>query len=857
MSEFKVNLKEFFRKPLNTVILVGLMLIPTIYAALFLSSNWDPYGRTENLKVAVVNQDSAYRTNDGELNLGKALIEELKKDKNLSWTEMREAEAIKRLKDGDLFMAIVIPDDFSENSANLLEAGGRKMSIKYYTNEGHNYIAKKITDSASKEIVKSITQSIGEKYVGILVSGLGEARDGMKIASDGAQKLERGIGEAVSGSAELNSNFQIFKEKMAELSAGAVALESGLAELDGGGKALFSGVDALSNGFGQVSDGANALSLGVKEYAGGVAKLESGANDLNDGYRNFYSAIGAYMSGNSKISESADQLESGAESFSSGFDSYREGVIGLHQGLDALKRASYDFSSGLGMLQSGENGVPGLIEYQKKLNREISDLKSAVGGGEDAPSLEAIEAVKSELELVKQNPDMDAGRVDEILSRAQSALDGYGDVARSNQLLTDSLSGLESSGMQMLEAETQTLSGINSLNSEYSKIEEGLEQASGSSSDLVDSGYNLDSGAKRLYSGISMLNDGAGELVSNNAMMTEAGADLSSATEGLAAGAAALSAGSNELTDGAGSLVFGVDTFGEGLSKVEAGSSELSGGITKAGSGASELSSGSDQLSSGSEKLAQGTLALDSGINALSEGTMELSSGLSEGAEKLAEFNPEENSGEKVSSPVEVQESRFSKVEDYGTALAPYMMSVGLFAGAIALSFALNLGGDYGRFKGGSGWWLEKFSIMLLVSAGQAAIITAVLTAIGLQPISAYGLFAASFLTALAFMSIVLFCSALFGIAGSFLSMVILVLQLSASGGTFPVELTGDLFMKISPYMPMTYSVGAFKKAISLGESISGEVAVLVFIVAAINLALLLVLKSRQSSRKPGGTDVL
>src|SRR5882724_3546405 len=102
-----------FRTPLQRLALVFVVLVPLLYGGLYLWSNWDPYGKLDQIPVAVVNEDKPVTVNGQEVNAGKLFVDELKKDRIFDWHFVDSAEAARGVHDTDYYFEISVPSDFS------------------------------------------------------------------------------------------------------------------------------------------------------------------------------------------------------------------------------------------------------------------------------------------------------------------------------------------------------------------------------------------------------------------------------------------------------------------------------------------------------------------------------------------------------------------------------------------------------------------------------------------------------------------------------------------------------------------------------------------------------------------------
>ena len=156
---FKRDLGRLFRNRAAVLILVGISVLPSLYAWFNIAANMDPYGNTRGIKVAVANQDKGADSEQISLDAGKTIIDSLKENKQLGWTFVDESQAKKEVRSGKYYAAIVIPEDFSESLLSILSGDIKQPKLDYYINEKKNAIAPKITDTGASTIQQQINDT--------------------------------------------------------------------------------------------------------------------------------------------------------------------------------------------------------------------------------------------------------------------------------------------------------------------------------------------------------------------------------------------------------------------------------------------------------------------------------------------------------------------------------------------------------------------------------------------------------------------------------------------------------------------------------------------------------------------------
>lgn len=156
---FKRDFRRAFSNRAAALIMVGVSLLPSLYAWFNIAANIDPYANTQGVKVAIANCDVGKETELLSMNAGENIVESLKKNDKLGWTFVSESQAKEGVKSGKYYAAIVIPKDFSESLLSILSGKLKQPELDYYLNEKKNAIAPKITDSGATTIQQQINDT--------------------------------------------------------------------------------------------------------------------------------------------------------------------------------------------------------------------------------------------------------------------------------------------------------------------------------------------------------------------------------------------------------------------------------------------------------------------------------------------------------------------------------------------------------------------------------------------------------------------------------------------------------------------------------------------------------------------------
>lgn len=190
------DLKALFTNPFALIIAGGLCVLPALYAWFNIYSNWDPYGNTGNIQIAVASADQGYTDMDGSLvNAADTVMDSLKENKSIHWVQTDTVDdAVSGVYDGSYYAAVVFAEDFTECMYHGFLEGLKRPTVTYYDNEKKNAVATKITDTA----VATLENNINEQYITLVVSRLFEKQktvvsnvESAEIVDTVLAKLER------------------------------------------------------------------------------------------------------------------------------------------------------------------------------------------------------------------------------------------------------------------------------------------------------------------------------------------------------------------------------------------------------------------------------------------------------------------------------------------------------------------------------------------------------------------------------------------------------------------------------------------------------------------------------------------
>lgn len=852
----KQEWKSLWRNKILMIVLVFIIAIPAIYTTLFLGSMWDPYGKLDELPVAVVNLDEPVEYEGENLNVGQKLVDKLKEDGSLCFNFTDADQAERGLKNGTYYMVITVPKNFSENATTLMDTVPKKMELDYKTNPGTNYIAMKMSETALEKIKTSVAQEVTKTYAETIFDKISEAGDGMKDAADGAGEIYDGTEKLSDGNKTISDNLKTlsegtltFKDGTSELKVGLSSYLDGVNQLSDGSTTLANGATSLLTGALKLNDGANSLSDGTKTLTSGTATLESGAKTLESGLKTYTDGVKQANDGAATLNANSSALTAGAQQLTAGNEQLSSGSAQI---LGGLNQMSSTVKSGLPSEDKITELSGGLDTYSAAIGKMNDDLQNTSLPTEE--DLANLNAVKTDL----TNSLTNAGDNAKSLYVLAAQLQASGDLQTAAQVkeIADSLAANVTTAANdataigaVFEQVTPSLSKVTELKSGVAQLNENKElvlggaktAVSGMYSGLANVSYALDTqiipGMSTLDGGISQVSDGAKSLSSgltsytsgvaqvgsgltqlndNSAQLNSGASRLSSGASQLSSGAKSLDSGADELKSGTNQLADGTKTLDDGTKTLTSGFATLTANNSKLTSGANQLADGAVTLNDGAGQLYDGSITLGNGLSDLKDGANTLKTGLEDGQKTIDENKGDDAVYEMISSPVKSNETKISNVENNGHAMAAYMMCVGLWVLCIAFCIMYPLTEHHGTIKSGFSWWLSKAGIAYLVALVAAyAMIGSLQLFLHFEPTELLNTFLVAGITAIAFMSILYFFNVWLGKVGSFLMLIFMVVQLAGSAGTYPIEISGDFVATIHKWLPFSYAVDAFRGTIS------------------------------------------
>lgn len=479
-------------------------------------------------------------------------------------------------------------------------------------------------------------------------------------------------------------------------------------------------------------------------------------------------------------------------------------------------------------LGAAANGAGALHEGSKSLQGGINKL--ADGSNKLSQSLQKLQGGLGELQK-------GANTLTEANARSK---EGAQYLAQKTQDLANGAQQLSEGTQRLSVATSEFYEGAQKLAASSNELEEHVKAGNAETktklAGLLMQAQNPAVTKEDVLANLQSLAEGLGEnsnLLETNLSALSAGADrLSAGSLQIKGGADALMQGMEKVNVGSNKLVAGTNKLADGLTQVSNGSEKLNSGVNEAAQGSAKIVNGSDQLNSGAKKLSDNTPKLVEGAKKLHDGLKD--------AQKSGKVNGIVQKSKMMSAPVSLEEHEYSHVENYGTGFAPYFISIGLWVGALMATFVLRVMDRRAILNGMNPIKSALISLTPFVIMGvvQAVILMGVVhVVLKLQIDNVLAFYGLGIIASIIFMAIMQMIMVVFHVPGRIVAIVLLMLQITSSAGTFPVQMTPAFFRAVHPYLPMTYSIMGLRQAMAgknSGEIVSGIGMLVLFGVIAI-----------------------
>lgn len=503
------------------------------------------------------------------------------------------------------------------------------------------------------------------------------------------------------------------------------------------------------------------------------------------------------------LKEKLEEVPTKMEEINDGVSQIQGGANTLNNGLNSLNEGTKELETNYNTF---DEGVSSAYEGSKTLENGISSVKCGTENLENGSKAvtSAVGQIQSGVQELSSKTDLGLGALNS----------GVEQLASGTKALNDGVTNYVAGVNELNENTEAILNGIIAMGTQNPTLlqNENFKMLYGGAMQIKQSGAysKLQTSGDNLKEASSAVNDGMTTLKTNL-----------SGVEKITGGIKELNSGVSKLNNGVQSLEAGTKSLDDGVEKIQAGANSLTLGLEKLNSSSKQVKEGITALSNGTKQAYDGGITLENGVNTLKT---EISNGIDETKQELTKLDELDTY---VEDPIEIKEESYGEVKEYGISFTPLFLSIGLWVGAL-MSFVVIYYDQENRFKFLGRFADNKF-VQIVLYFGIAilqGLITGMLLkgGLGFEVQNTLLYYTSCVIIAVTFMSVIQFLIVNFGDIGKFIALIILVLQLAASGGTFPVETINKGFRALTSFLPMTYSIRLLKESlVIIDEGFAGK----------------------------------
>lgn len=828
-SIVRQDFRNLRRVPLVALLLIGLAFLPSLYAWFNIAASWDPYSETSQIKVAIVNEDSGTELEGKEMNIGQELVDQLKDNDQMGWTFVNRQVAEEGVRDGDYYAAVYIDEDFSKQLTSVVDGEPEAPEVRYEVNEKLNAIAPKMTSAGASALVEQISENFLAEASKALFTEFNNI--GIKLEEElpTILKVENNIFALEERFPELN-----------ELGEKIVTLNEDWPEM----KETITKVIALEEKFPELNQGAQHI-LTLEE------KLPL-INQLGDQVLTLEERL-------PEIEEAAERLSEASQQFGEVSDQLNRALKGVQTAQEVIDRVQEALPKANQMAADAE-------EYVKSLNSFLSANEGAIEPILDVITQNAviientansIDQVLKQLEndqmnnLVNQSIKDLQQQLQTNITSVNHAIDMFTALNQNGQFTTviDSLTQLS----QQLTALNDSLAQAGSGELSKEQIQVLRKQAQDTAAQagrLV--GFMNNGGKQEILNGMQQLNDtaqkAAGDLEKIQQEMPNIEEVLTNA-EGIA------ETGEAQLNQIIADLPAIEESIGEIVAKIETDLPKAVDAVHKASDFIrNDLPGVEEKVHQASNFVRNDLPKIESEFSRIAglvnENLPEVEKGLSEvtafiqgnlpaledsvhkAADDIRDFKANNDLGEIIAllkndiqkeseffkEPVKLVEDQLYPIPNYGSANTPFYTVLCLWVGALLLANLLKTDvhpKDMKEEYSIRHVYLGRLVLFLIVGFLQGLIVSVGdLLILGTYAANPVWFVIFTVIIAMMFMTMVYTIVSIFGNIGKALAIILMVLQLSGAGGTFPIQVAPAFFQAINPFLPFTHAINILREAV-------------------------------------------
>lgn len=846
---FILDWRRIIKNPIAIFLMVALFVIPSLYAWFNIKALWDPYGNTGELPIAVYSADAGAKFQDKDVEIGKEVIKNLHKNKQLGWKFVdSKKQVVDGVKSGKYYAGIYLPKEFSEDLLSFTSGDIKKPKIEYYLNQKINAIAPKITDKGAGSIQQEISQEfiktasstllkvfneVGYDIDSNLVS-INKVKSLILTTNDNLNEIDKYTQEVL----EVQGKLPELKEKLAK----ANELQTYLPQIDEMGQKLItlnqkmpeikkqaSVILTLQQKIPEIQQAGTQIAQVDSDFAEIEKTMNDGINEAKQGLTIIHQ-VQTILPDIQKLGNQADDLASttkdGAEKLKEAVPNISSSVQITLQSIGQVATSTQSLTSDISTLLDKEELT---ADEKTHIASLISDFQNNLAAQQDA--IDKLTQFLNDLkQTAEDNGNTDASQtLTNMINQLSNVKNSLSDLSNRFGHLNDLVQNGSTAEAKKYLSEINSAAGniatlVNSIDAEQAgkTIESVLDKLIST----ITTAQGVLNQAQQIDFA-SLLNSTEGTVSTAITFLEKYQKQMPAIRQEVHDANTLLNGHMNDIVNG---INTGADLYNNELPTVEQKLSLAANFMQNDWPGVkTDLTDG---LKMANDKMPEVEKAMDLASDLIKNDWPSLRNGIQKAAAAIDKGDQTLDLGEIVkflkldaqkesdffTSPVELKTNTMYPIENNGSASTPFYTALCLWVGAVLFSsvttteFVLDKK-DRGKYTKRERYGARMLTY-LVVSIGQALIVTLgniFLLGVDVKNPVYSVLFAV--LVALAFMMLVYTLVALFGTVGKGIAIIILVLSISGGGGNYPIQVSGKFFQAVNPWLPFTHAVNLLRES--------------------------------------------
>ncbi len=791
LSIFKSDITHLHRSFWAIVVVVFMLVLPAMYAWVNIYANWDPYGNTGGVKIAVVSNDRDYVADDGTVkNVGDDVIESLKSKTSIGWQFLDSAdEALNGVYDGTYYAAIIIDKNFTYNMYNFLTTDMTQPTIKYYVNSKTNAIATKITDTAAS----TIKSTVNENYLKVIIETIFSKLNGLyqNIESDDPiSSLEDVLNN-------VNNNLANYSSTLAAFTQAGNMLQNDLAGMN---KTIDYAIYTINNS-------RDHLANQVQDVESAQGELAAVNNEVNTSLTNI----------SNLLQKAIDQMDG-------------KDISSTTTAAATMEELEKQYNELITYLETrgGEttNSTADALSALKQNAAQMEALRKSLGlnnnfTADDQAYLQATETKQALTGLQSdfQNtivPDLYKSYVD---SSADSVLEANASSEATLQSMSEFMLQDVSAKLDSIEANANTAASATDPAVAAAAEAQMREDAASASGELQALGAAYASISKQVPSVDTAKLQAATSTAASQISSIASNITFPDIKTMLEANKLAVDSTREALTQDV------YPALNTALDNVKSTMGDMSSVLMNLGDVLTNTKPVISAMGSAVNSLNNAFASMQKVMDSVSQQITDVLKTIDdmkndEKIQTLLDFfglDPD-SIGSFLAQPVETVTEPVYPVENYGSGMTPFYSTLAIWVGSVILCAVFSTAADPAGLIRPKAWQLyfgRYFTFLFYALLQSAVIILGDMYLLGCQCLHPWLFILSGFVTAFAFSTLIYSLTMSFGDVGKAIVVIIMIIQIAGSSGSFPIELLPTFFQKVYIFFPFPYAINAMRECIA------------------------------------------